>query len=232
VLEECIDLQKRKSQDYQNPNSNIVQAMHYRRGVSTIHDMVAQKLLRAQSLLEAYENGGTETPNFESLEDTYKDAINYLSFAVSYIRGKMEGQDPNRDMLNRKVTTYTSKPAGGGTGTGVEITKEEFNELLKGEHVHFTNEDTTGGSASGQAEVEADGFITVFPALLGADSDVSAKIPLGEGDGSTPDSRIKGAYLKRVLPRGEIKVPRGETICSDNVAITYDELKGSKKSKR
>jgi hypothetical protein len=52
VLEECIELQKRKSQDYQNPNSNIVQAMHYRRGVSTIHDMIAQKLLRAQSLLE------------------------------------------------------------------------------------------------------------------------------------------------------------------------------------
>ena len=28
VLKECMDLQIRKSQDYQNPNSNIVQAMH------------------------------------------------------------------------------------------------------------------------------------------------------------------------------------------------------------
>lgn len=101
VLEECIDLQQRKSRDYQNPNSNIVQAMHYRRGVSTIHDMVHQKLLRAQSLLEPLESGDGSEPNFESLEDTYKDAINYLSFAVSYIRGKMEGQDPGRDMLNR-----------------------------------------------------------------------------------------------------------------------------------
>jgi hypothetical protein len=27
--------------------------------------------------------------------------INYASFAVSYIRGQMEGQDPNRDYLNR-----------------------------------------------------------------------------------------------------------------------------------
>ncbi len=88
VLKECIDLQLKKSQDYQNPKSNIKQAMHYRRGVDTIHDMVHQKLLRAQSLLEAEGN-----PNFESLEDTYKDMINYCSFAVSYMRGKMEGQD-------------------------------------------------------------------------------------------------------------------------------------------
>jgi hypothetical protein len=103
VLQECIDLQIRKSQDYQNPNSNIVQSMHYRRGVSTIHDMIHQKLLRAQSLLEPMENGETRDPNFESLEDTYKDLINYASFAVSYIRGQMEGQDADRDMLNRKV---------------------------------------------------------------------------------------------------------------------------------
>jgi hypothetical protein len=103
VLQECIELQLRKSKDYQNPNSNIVQSMHYRRGVSTIHDMMSQKLLRAQSLLEVVENGSREAPNFESLEDTYKDLINYASFAVSYIRGKMEGQAQDRDILNRKI---------------------------------------------------------------------------------------------------------------------------------
>lgn len=105
VLQECAELQTKKSQDYQNENSNIVQAMHYRRGVDTIHDMISQKLIRAQSLLEA---GGD--PQFESLEDTYKDMINYCSFAVSYIRGKMEGQDANRDMFNKpKSTTATIK---------------------------------------------------------------------------------------------------------------------------
>ena len=50
--------------------------------------MIHQKLLRAQSLLEA--DGDVK---FESLEDTYKDMINYCSFAVSYLRGKMDGQD-------------------------------------------------------------------------------------------------------------------------------------------
>lgn len=109
VLEECVDLQKRKSRDYQNDKSNVKQAMHYRRGVATIHDMISQKLLRAQSLLEAYEQGDVSEPNFEGLEDTYKDLINYASFAVSYLRGSMEGQDTNRDMLNRikPVATLT-----------------------------------------------------------------------------------------------------------------------------
>ena len=91
VLKECIELQLAKSKDYQNPKSNIKQAMHYRRGVDTIHDMIHQKLFRAQSLLEA--DVGLEDRQFESLEDTYKDMINYCSFAVSYLRGKMDGQE-------------------------------------------------------------------------------------------------------------------------------------------
>jgi hypothetical protein len=100
VLQECAELQTKKSNDYQNSDSNVTQAMHYRRGVDSIHDIINGKMLRAQSLLEAGTHG---EPNFESLEDTYKDMINYASFAVSFMRGKMEGQDPTRDMFNRKV---------------------------------------------------------------------------------------------------------------------------------
>ena len=100
VLQECAELQSKKSQDYQSSESTVVQAMHYRRGVDTIHDIILGKVMRATSLLES----DPSDPNFESLEDTYKDMINYASFAVSYLRGKMEGQDPNRDMFNKKVT--------------------------------------------------------------------------------------------------------------------------------
>ena len=95
VLQECAELQSKKSEDYQNVNSQVKQAMHYRRGVDSIHDTMHGKMLRAQSLLES-----GDAANFESLEDTYKDLINYASFAVSYIRGKMEGQDPSLDYLN------------------------------------------------------------------------------------------------------------------------------------
>ena len=96
VLQECAELQSKKSEDYQNPNSQVKQAMHYRRGVDSIHDTMHGKMLRAQSLLES-----GDAANFESLEDTYKDLINYECFAVSYIRGKMEGQKPELDYLNR-----------------------------------------------------------------------------------------------------------------------------------
>jgi len=96
VLEECIELQRMKSQDYQAVNSSVQQADHYRRGIDTIHDFLSTKVLRAQSLLEST-NGD---PNFESLEDTYKDMANYASFAVAWIRGKVEGQDPERGLFN------------------------------------------------------------------------------------------------------------------------------------
>lgn len=99
VLQECIDLQTRKSQDYQNPSSNVTQAMHYRRGIDSIHDIMQGKLYRAQSLLESNTHGQA---NFESLEDSYKDLINYASFAVAWLRGKMDGQDPTRDIFNKR----------------------------------------------------------------------------------------------------------------------------------
>lgn len=98
VLSECMDLQLRKGRDYQNPDSNVRQAMHYRRGIDSIHDILQGKMYRAQSLIES-----GAAVNFESLEDTYKDLINYASFAVEYLRGKMDGQDPGRDMFNRRT---------------------------------------------------------------------------------------------------------------------------------
>tara|TARA_B100001250_G_C19805198_1_gene792966 strand:+ start:1047 stop:1418 length:372 start_codon:yes stop_codon:yes gene_type:complete len=96
VLQECAEMQTKKSKDYQNDESAVLQAMHYRRGVDTIHDIIIGKVMRATSLIES-----GNAPNFESLEDSYKDLINYASFAVSYMRGKMEGQRPDRDMFNK-----------------------------------------------------------------------------------------------------------------------------------
>lgn len=102
VLHECADLQLKKANDYQNPNSRIKQADYYPRGVATILDIVHAKVLRMQSVLEAMEHDKDYDPNFESLEDSAKDLVNYGSFIVSYMRGGMQGQDPNKDFLNRK----------------------------------------------------------------------------------------------------------------------------------
>lgn len=100
VLKEAIELQNKKSQDYQNPLSRVRQADHYPRGVYTILDTVNGKLLRMYSVLETMEQGGSI--NFESVEDSAIDAINYLSFVVSYLRGEIDGQDPDKDIFNRR----------------------------------------------------------------------------------------------------------------------------------
>ena len=104
VLNECAKLQIEKGNDYQNPHSRIRQADYYPRGIATILDIVFAKVLRMQSVIEAMENDPDYTPNFESLEDSAKDLINYGSFMASYMRGGMDGQSSNRDFLNRKTS--------------------------------------------------------------------------------------------------------------------------------
>jgi len=110
VLQECAALQLEKSNDYQNPNSRIKQADYYPRGIATILDIVYAKVLRMQSVLEAMENDEEYAPNFESIEDSAKDLINYSSFMISYMRHGIDGQRIDRDFLNRKITLdYTRK---------------------------------------------------------------------------------------------------------------------------
>ena len=103
VLDECAELQLKKSNDYQNPNSNIRQADYYPRGIASLLDIVHAKTLRMYSVLEAMENDKNYKPNFESLEDSAKDLINYGSFIVAYLRGGIDGQKEDRDFLNRKI---------------------------------------------------------------------------------------------------------------------------------
>lgn len=103
VLQECAELQIKKSRDYQNPHSRIRQADYYPRGVATILDIIFAKVLRMYSVIEAMENDPNYVPNFESFEDSCKDLCNYSSFAAAYSRGKIDGQDPNRDFLNREI---------------------------------------------------------------------------------------------------------------------------------
>lgn len=103
VLQECAELQTKKANDYQNPNSTITQADYYPRGVASILDIINAKTLRMRSVIEAMEHDPQYQPNFESIEDSAKDLINYSSFLVAYCRGKLQGQKEGRDFLNREV---------------------------------------------------------------------------------------------------------------------------------
>ena len=108
VLQECAEIQDKKSRDYQNENSRIRQADYYPRGILSIMELINTKTIRLWSVLEAMENDPDYAPNFESIEDSLKDLINYSSFAVAYSRGKIDGQTPDRDFLNRKIEVKPS----------------------------------------------------------------------------------------------------------------------------
>ena len=108
ILKRAAEVQTKKSDDYQNPKSRIKQAMYYPRGCATILDTMAAKVLRMQSVMEAMELDPNYKPNFESLEDSCVDLINYASFFASFMQGKMEGQTSDRDFLNRPIDLPTN----------------------------------------------------------------------------------------------------------------------------
>ena len=85
--------------------SRVRQVDHYPRGVHSILDTVNGKVLRMVSVLETMEAGGKV--NFESVEDSALDAINYLSFIVAYMRGEVDGQDGTKDIFNRRISKQT-----------------------------------------------------------------------------------------------------------------------------
>ena len=103
VLKKAAEIVNKKGNDYQNPNSRVQQADYYPRGCYTILDIMIGKTLRMQSLLEAYEEDPSHDPNFESLEDSAIDLINYSAFFAAYLTGDIDGQSPERDFLNRGV---------------------------------------------------------------------------------------------------------------------------------
>jgi len=88
VLRDCIELQRRKAHDYQNAKSSVKQIDYYPHGLQSIYDICHAKMLRIRSLMES-----GAAPQNEALEDSFRDLINYSSFAVAYIHGKIPGQE-------------------------------------------------------------------------------------------------------------------------------------------
>lgn len=105
ILMEAARIQEKKGQDYQNPLSRVRQVDHYPRGVYTILDTMNGKMLRMYSVLETMEQGGNI--NFESVEDSALDLINYASFLVAFMRGDIDGQEEGKDIFNRRMSKQT-----------------------------------------------------------------------------------------------------------------------------
>ena len=105
VLQECAEVQTKKGSDYQNEHSRIRQVDYYPNGVATLLDIMHAKMLRMQSVVAAMQSDPSYEANFESIEDSAKDLINYSSFFVSFCRGGIDGQSKDRDFLNRKISS-------------------------------------------------------------------------------------------------------------------------------
>lgn len=96
VLQECIDLMRLKSQDYNSELGSVLPAHYYPYGMISIFTMLNTKLMRVKSVMENALSG--RDTNFESIEDSLKDLMVYSSFAVEYNRRTMRGQQPGDDL--------------------------------------------------------------------------------------------------------------------------------------
>lgn len=105
ILLEAAELQEKKGADYNGAQTSIQQNDYYPRGVWSILDVVNAKYLRMVSVLEQMEQGGKA--NFESVEDSAIDLINYASFVAAYMRGDVPGQTSDKDIFNKTVTKET-----------------------------------------------------------------------------------------------------------------------------
>ncbi len=99
ILLEAAEIQEKKGLDYNNAISRVQQADYYVHGVWSIMDTIHGKYLRMVSVLETMEAGGKV--NYESVEDSALDLINYTSFLAAYMRGEVPGQRPDRDIFNK-----------------------------------------------------------------------------------------------------------------------------------
>lgn len=106
ILLEAAEIQDLKGADYNNSVSRVQQADYYVHGVWSIMDTINGKYLRMVSVLETMEAGGKV--NYESVEDSALDLINYTSFLAAYMRGQVPGQKPDRDIFNRPADPSSS----------------------------------------------------------------------------------------------------------------------------
>lgn len=80
ILQAAMELKISKSKDYQG--SGITEEQYFPYGDMSYHHMLNTKTLRIQSVMNQ------DSTNFESLEDSLIDLINYAAMWSAYIKNK------------------------------------------------------------------------------------------------------------------------------------------------
>ena len=97
TLAKCHALMQAKAEDYTG-KSSVQMADYYPRGIATIYDIMWAKMLRIKSVMEQMETRDSE--NFESIQDSCVDLINYTTFFIAYMDGDVPGQNSDKNMFN------------------------------------------------------------------------------------------------------------------------------------
>lgn len=84
ILQECLELRQRKAKDYMAGNKSM--ADYYPFGSKSYLQMIVTKMNRLLSLEASADLGNI--PNFESMEDTVIDMINYCSFYAAFLKNQ------------------------------------------------------------------------------------------------------------------------------------------------
>jgi len=86
ILKEAADLKVKKSKDYQS--GMWKESDYFPFGDTSYIHMMWTKMLRIRSVAEK------KNVNFESLEDSLLDMINYSAMYIAYLRSKDSGERP------------------------------------------------------------------------------------------------------------------------------------------
>ena len=83
ILKDAANLKEQKSKDYQG--GNWTEEDYFPFGDQSYMHMIHTKYLRMRNIMEV------DQPNFESLEDTLIDMINYCAMYAAYLENKKDG---------------------------------------------------------------------------------------------------------------------------------------------
>lgn len=99
-LDKAKETMLKKADDYNFPGSRVRSADYYPRGLDDLEHMLNVKFLRVQSIIDKMKSGSTL--NFEDLTQNLEDLVVFSAMMAEFSEGKMDGQDPSKDLFGRK----------------------------------------------------------------------------------------------------------------------------------
>lgn len=99
-LQEAQTTMLKKADDYNFPGSRVKTADYYPRGLDDLEHMLNVKFLRIKSLVDKTKAG--VATNFEDIRQNLLDLCVFSALMAEFSEGKMDGQDPNKDLFGRE----------------------------------------------------------------------------------------------------------------------------------